>query len=213
MSRSDGVVPSSAAQVDDNSYLLIVRMSRQLFYECGYDGTSMQDIADACKLHKSTLYHHFASKDEILERVCRDNLEALNAGLAAANERTGISAEDRLRLAFDSAITVALGDVEGTNIILSQKPNSQMGQSILDKRRGYEREFTNLVAAAQDTGSVRSDLNASLLARLLLGSINAVVVWYRPQSSQFSMDEVRAGLLALLGDSISHHTGSQRSGA
>ena len=50
----------------------IFAQARQLFYERGFDATSMQDIADALGLHKSTLYHHISSKDELLEgRVAR----------------------------------------------------------------------------------------------------------------------------------------------
>lgn len=47
----------------------IITTSTQLFLEKGYEQTSIQDILDALKLSKGGLYHHFKSKEEILEAV------------------------------------------------------------------------------------------------------------------------------------------------
>ncbi len=47
----------------------IVDTSIKLFIEKGYEQTTIQDILDALKLSKGGLYHHFKSKEEILEAV------------------------------------------------------------------------------------------------------------------------------------------------
>lgn len=47
----------------------IVDASIKLFIEKGYEQTTIQDILDALKLSKGGLYHHFKSKEEILEAV------------------------------------------------------------------------------------------------------------------------------------------------
>lgn len=47
----------------------IVEASVKLFIEKGYDQTTIQDILDALNLSKGGLYHHFKSKEEILEAV------------------------------------------------------------------------------------------------------------------------------------------------
>ena len=47
----------------------IIAVSSQLFVEKGYEQTSIQDILDALDLSKGGLYHHFKSKEEILEAV------------------------------------------------------------------------------------------------------------------------------------------------
>ena len=47
----------------------IVEASIKLFIEKGYEQTTIQDILDALHLSKGGLYHHFKSKEEILEAV------------------------------------------------------------------------------------------------------------------------------------------------
>lgn len=47
----------------------IIEASVKLFLEKGYEQTTIQDILDALNLSKGGLYHHFKSKEEILEAV------------------------------------------------------------------------------------------------------------------------------------------------
>ena len=47
----------------------IVEAADQLFYRQGYEHTSFSDIADAVKISRGNFYHHFKSKDEILDAV------------------------------------------------------------------------------------------------------------------------------------------------
>ena len=48
----------------------ILRVGQELFHEQGYEKTTIQNIADRCGLSKGALYHHFRSKEEVLERIC-----------------------------------------------------------------------------------------------------------------------------------------------
>ena len=47
----------------------IVAAADQLFYRQGYEHTSFSDIADAVQISRGNFYHHFKSKDEILDAV------------------------------------------------------------------------------------------------------------------------------------------------
>jgi AcrR family transcriptional regulator len=53
-----------------------------LFVAVGYAEVSMQQIAAASGVTKATLYHHFASKDELFGSVCRRELQRIRAGVA-----------------------------------------------------------------------------------------------------------------------------------
>lgn len=53
----------------------IIVTSSRLFTEKGYEQTSIQDILDETKLSKGGLYHHFKSKDEILEAVMQKRVQ------------------------------------------------------------------------------------------------------------------------------------------
>jgi AcrR family transcriptional regulator len=47
----------------------IVEAADQLFYQKGFEHTSFADIADHVKISRGNFYHHFKTKDEILEAV------------------------------------------------------------------------------------------------------------------------------------------------
>ena len=49
----------------------IIEAAEKLFYEKGYEQTSVQDVLDALSLSKGGFYHYFESKIELLEAVCR----------------------------------------------------------------------------------------------------------------------------------------------
>jgi len=57
--------------------------AQTLFYEQGYDQTSVNDILNAVGVSKGTFYHYFKSKEELLdalaERVARQGLERLHS--------------------------------------------------------------------------------------------------------------------------------------
>ena len=62
----------------EETYQLILDVSTRLFFEKGYERTSLQDIIDGLGgLTKGAIYYHFRSKEEILiavvEAMSREN--------------------------------------------------------------------------------------------------------------------------------------------
>lgn len=66
----------------------ILEAAEALFFEKGYEQTSIQDILDALSLSKGGFYHHFPSKEAILTEICEnrvlDRLSRLNMELYSA---------------------------------------------------------------------------------------------------------------------------------
>jgi AcrR family transcriptional regulator len=67
----------------------ILAAARALFAERGYRAASMQAIADQVGITKAALYHHFASKDELLRHLTLPLLDELERALAEAEEADG----------------------------------------------------------------------------------------------------------------------------
>ena len=55
----------------------ILQVSEELFARLGYEHTSIQQIADGCGMTKGALYHHFQSKEDVLEEICRNYYQYL----------------------------------------------------------------------------------------------------------------------------------------
>jgi len=54
----------------------ILKTGEALFFERGYDETSIQDILNALKISKGAFYHYFESKQALLEAICRQQADA-----------------------------------------------------------------------------------------------------------------------------------------
>lgn len=76
----------------------IVDASIKLFLEKGYEQTTIQDILNALNLSKGGLYHHFKSKEEILEVVKQKRAQYAANMLRDMIENTkAINAKEKMR--------------------------------------------------------------------------------------------------------------------
>lgn len=178
----------------------ISEVAAELFFQSGYDATSMQDIADAAGLHKSSLYHHLKHKEELLEYICMKVLDMLDASLERAVGED--VAGDRAVQAFEGALALALSHPRETSIIVHMKPTTEVGRRVLHRRRSYEHRLADLIAREQSSGDVRSDVDSLLMARLNLGMINWLVEWYSSDNASHPPPKVRSAASALIAASI-----------
>lgn len=74
---------------------LMIEVARQLFARFGFTNTTMNDIADASKKGRRTLYTYFKNKDEIYHAVIERELHGLWHDLELV-KRLPISAEEKL---------------------------------------------------------------------------------------------------------------------
>jgi TetR/AcrR family transcriptional regulator, cholesterol catabolism regulator len=161
----------------------ILRTSARLFQQQGYDGTSMNDVASALRLSKGGLYHHFQSKEEIL-------FELMNHAMDISEERVigPVKAiadpEQRLRMLIRRHIAVVLSerDREITVMLHENHPLSpSLRRRINARKKDYVHFVENLVAEVQRARGSKALVTPRAAAFALLGMINWIYQWYRPQ--------------------------------
>lgn len=77
---------------------LIIDTAAKLFVEKGYDNTSIQDIIDNLGgLSKGAIYHHFKSKEEIMNAASDKFFEGANQKMDGIFCRTDISGKEKIR--------------------------------------------------------------------------------------------------------------------
>jgi AcrR family transcriptional regulator len=86
----------------------ILDEATRLFAERGYEGASMADLAERVGLRKASLFHHFASKDELRTAVLDRLVHELSGAMAIGTSAEG-SFEERLD-AISMAVTKVLGE-------------------------------------------------------------------------------------------------------
>jgi AcrR family transcriptional regulator len=161
----------------------ILRTAARLFQQRGYDATSMNDVAAALKLSKGGLYHHFQSKDEIL-------FEIMNHAMDITEERVlgpvrGIAkAEDRLRALIRLHIEVVLSprDREITVMLHENHPlPPALRRRINGRKKEYIHFLENLIAEIQGSRRAAPRVSPRAAAFALLGMINWIYQWYKPE--------------------------------
>jgi len=54
----------------------ILKTAEELFFEKGYEKTSVQNILDVLRLSKGSFYHHYESKEQLLRQICENRAAA-----------------------------------------------------------------------------------------------------------------------------------------
>ncbi|MBB4256367.1 MULTISPECIES: TetR/AcrR family transcriptional regulator [unclassified Bradyrhizobium] len=176
----DGV--ANQAEASDRVLQILAEAGR-LFASKGFEGTSMRDIALACGISKSLLYHHFANKDEIYARVAvgstlelylfvRDRIpdgapsQKIRAFMVATAEYFR-----RYRWAWIASTTAFWND-----------PDRHRHKERLTRRDRFENFLRGLIQEAIDAGEIRK-VDVPMTGRLILSSLNWMHRWYNPNKS------------------------------
>lgn len=74
----------------------IVRTAERLFAQKGFASTGMRAIAKAAQVSIGAIYHHFKSKEDILERIIRDELDRRRQALTEL-KAAGLPLKDQIQ--------------------------------------------------------------------------------------------------------------------
>ncbi len=162
----------------DTESLLAVAV--RVFTERGYDGTSMEDLARASGLSKSSIYHHVEGKEELLRLALQRALGPLFAVLDEPGATEG-PAIQRLEYVVRREVAVLADELPYVTLLLRVRGNTGTERWALTRRRAFDRVVADLVATAAAEGDLRADLEPAVVARLLFGMINSLIEWYRPR--------------------------------
>lgn len=83
----------------------ILTEAAQLFYKDGFDKTSIQDIANAAGVSKGAIYHHFDSKEEIMNAVKKLQEDTMSSTLNQwINEAHSLNAKETLQYVLEKSL-------------------------------------------------------------------------------------------------------------
>lgn len=162
----------------------VLRRAIDLFNERGYDATSIADLARDLGLSKSAIFHHVASKEDLLAAALDEALAGLTAATEAARSSGGtatdVSAYERLRATVAESVRILAAHLPAVTLLLRVRGNSEVEQRALQQRRVIDDTLAALVRQAAADGDIRGDIEPELVSRLVFGTVNSLVEWYRP---------------------------------
>jgi len=160
-----------------------------LFHRKGYFATTTGDIAEAVGIRKSTIYHHFQNKEDLLFDVLQNTMAKLRENLDATLANT-VGSERRVEAAIRSHISFHIDHQQEVFIADSElrgltEPNRS---KIIAHRNEYERVFSEIIAdAIRDGVFVETDVKVAAYGVLTL--CTSVANWFKPEG-RLNKDEV-----------------------
>jgi AcrR family transcriptional regulator len=159
----------------------LLAVAVRVFNEKGYDGTSMDVLAERLGISKSSIYHHVSGKSELLELALN---RALNALFAVTVERQATEGRyiDRLEYLVRRSVDILVAELPYVTLLLRVRGNSAVERRAVARRREFDRFVSELVVAAAAEGDLRAEIDPALVAKLLFGTVNSLIEWYRPRT-------------------------------
>ncbi|MER6976777.1 TetR/AcrR family transcriptional regulator [Streptomyces carpinensis] len=160
----------------------LLEVAVAVFNERGYDGTGMEELARRLGLSKSSIYHHVAGKEELLSLAVTRALDSLFAVLDEG-PAPDTSATARLRHVVRRSVEVLAAELPYVTLLLRLHGNSDTERQALARRREFDQRVADLVLRAAAEGGIRHDIDPHLASRLLFGTVNSLIEWYRPDGN------------------------------
>jgi len=158
----------------------LTREAARLFAEKGYHGTSIGDLAEAMGVQKASLYHHIASKADLLWEVARDGADAFHAALDEIDDR--LPAVEKLRLALRAHLRVVAKQLDIATVFVREWRylEGERREAFLDERRRYEERIRSLFREGVEQSELRTDLDVGIAALVFLSAANWAYTWLQP---------------------------------
>lgn len=158
----------------------ILQAALRAFRERGYHATTLEDIAGVLGLRKTALYHYFPDKEAILYACHLESLAELRRLVLEARARFG-GASDQLAHIIREHVRVMTDTLQGSPLAFEVTALSPAHQrEIIAGRDAYERELRETIERGIRAGELRST-NAKIAVFAILGAINWIARWYRPE--------------------------------
>jgi AcrR family transcriptional regulator len=160
----------------------LLALAATMFAERGLRATTVRDIADSAGILSGSLYHHFASKEEMVDEVLRNFLDWLFARYQeiVATEPNPL---ERLKGLFMSSFEAI--ETRHAEVVIYQdeakRLSSQERFSYVDERNREQRKmWVDVLNQGIEEGYFRPDVDVDLVYRFIRDTTWVSVRWYQP---------------------------------
>ena len=170
-----------------------------MFAERGLRATTVRDIADSAGILSGSLYHHFKSKEQMVEEVLKDFLDWL---FTRYDEIVASTSDPLERVKGLFMVSFEAIEHRHAQVVIYQdeakrlNPLPQFG-FLDDRNREQRRMWVDVLKQGVAEGSFRPDLDVDLVYRFIRDTTWVSVRWYQP-GGPLSAEEVGRQYLAIV---------------
>ncbi|MGB0099303.1 MAG: TetR/AcrR family transcriptional regulator [Nocardioides sp.] len=191
---SAGPVPTNTRRAE------LLAIAAGLFAEKGFKNTTVRDIADAAGILSGSLYHHFDSKESMVDEILSTFQEGLFGqydAILAGDLDPLAQLEQAVLVSFDAIDQhrdeVAIFQNEAAYLLTFDR-----FAYLADRNQQSRAVWLTLLQNGIDAGVLRDDLDLELTYRFIRDTIWVAVSWYRPGGRRTHTEIARQYLTILL---------------
>lgn len=176
----------------------ILAIAARLIAKRGYSATTVRDIADEAGILSGSLYHHFASKEAMLQEILHGFMDRLLSRYEqivaeTPDPRAGIDALVECAFETIDREPAAVGLYQNEAAFLATQPGFEFLSSESDR---IEKIWIGQLTAGQQAGVFRQ-IDPSITYRFVRDAVWSTVRWYRP-GGRHTVSSVTTQFLQLL---------------
>lgn len=175
---------NAGAMEEMSSRARILDATADLLRARGLRGTKLSEVAKRAGMLAPSLYHHFASKDQLVEEVLVEGCHRNTRYIVTQVEVLGPRATplERLETAIAAHVTFLLTGDEYSSAVsrVFQDLPEEMKRRVLAAYAGFDNYWRDLILAARQSGLARADLDPTVARKFLISMLDSTVEWYRP---------------------------------
>jgi AcrR family transcriptional regulator len=184
--------PGAWREADDEELTPILSAARDLFYEVGFHGTTVRDIAGRVGVTVPVLYYYHANKEAILAALLDRSIGSVISRCEQAQAEAGGDPAARFRNLIECLSLYMANHHKSAAMdaeIRTLSPAVRKAYST--QRRRVEQMLADTIEQGMAAG-VFEVTSAADTARALLGMVQAITVWFNPRRGHLTAQELAA---------------------
>jgi AcrR family transcriptional regulator len=197
--------PGAWRQADDEELTPILSASRDLFYEVGFHGTTVRDIAGRVGVTVPALYYHHANKEAILTALLDRSISSVIQRCEQALAEADGDPVDRFRNLIECLTLYMANHLKSAAMdaeIRALSPAARKRYSA--QRRRVELMLVGTIEQGVATGAFEVT-SPSDTGRALLGMMQAITVWFSPGRGRLTAPELAARYIDIAEHTVGVH--------
>jgi AcrR family transcriptional regulator len=177
---------------------IILDKAAELFARKGISATTVREIGDAAGILSGSIYHHFDSKDTIVDAIVSSYFDDMLTGYDEVL-RSDADATERLRGLILTSLRCAEAHPHASE--LYQRDRNHLREDprfayVRDAVASMRRTWLTVIEAGVAEGAFRADIRPKILYPIIRDGLWRTVEWFRP-SAAYDTDDLAADCFAL----------------
>ena len=183
--------PTGSSIDADSARRRILDSTAALVLEHGVAGVAQRRIAEEVGIKAASLYHHFASKNDLGEAVFRQGIDVMEHAWDEAATAT-LDDDPRRRLAVHVRAHLSAlfenGPYTAAHVTAFRTAPAEVRNAVVPMRDAYEARWTALLDDLAASSTRTADPSVGLTRLTLFGAMNSTVEWF--DTDRGNLDEL-----------------------